>query len=198
MNQHVRKSRQGSDCRDTGIFKKAGILVTEDDTCTRELILDILDLEGYSDVLQAADGVECLSKLKEHEDRIRAVVLDLAMPRLSGADVLESLAELARPHLAILMISGHKEKLSALQSQYGGLGDHFCLDSIAKPFEPPLLVERLEELLGKARRRTQELKGDMHHKLREHVSLIDRQMKSLQASMADLQSMVAELSRNKT
>ncbi len=64
------------------------ILVAEDDAPSRELVRDILELEGY-EVIEAADGGEALMKIKELD--LDLVLLDIRMPVLGGFAVLEQL-----------------------------------------------------------------------------------------------------------
>jgi|SRR6267143_1092601 len=64
------------------------ILVAEDDAPSRELVREILELEGY-EVIEAADGGEALAKIKEIRPDL--VLLDIRMPVLGGFAVLEQI-----------------------------------------------------------------------------------------------------------
>lgn len=68
------------------------VLLVDDDGDTREVLRLILESEGL-EVTPAADGLDALDRLKEirmaHPDAPCAIVLDLMMPRCSGAQFRE-------------------------------------------------------------------------------------------------------------
>ena len=63
-------------------------LVIEDDPTTRTLVAAILRQAGWS-VRQARDGEQGLAMAREHVPEV--ILLDLALPRTSGLDVLREL-----------------------------------------------------------------------------------------------------------
>jgi DNA-binding response OmpR family regulator len=63
-------------------------LVVEDDTATRELLGQLLDGEGW-EVDVAPDGEKAIGLLVNVEYDL--VLLDIVLPRISGADVMEHL-----------------------------------------------------------------------------------------------------------
>lgn len=67
----------------------ACILIVEDDADTRELMHDILVEEGYV-VMTAKNGKEALAKL-EYMTRPCLILLDMAMPIMSGAEFCREL-----------------------------------------------------------------------------------------------------------
>jgi CheY-like chemotaxis protein len=66
------------------------VLVVDDDPGIRESVTEVLSTEGYQ-VLEAADGVEALRRLDGVEGRC-VVLLDLAMPRMNGFELLTELS----------------------------------------------------------------------------------------------------------
>ena len=68
--------------------KKRTILIVEDHEDTRELYACCLSLEGFA-VRSASDGVEGIADLRAQRPHL--VVLDFALPRLSGAGVLRQM-----------------------------------------------------------------------------------------------------------
>jgi CheY-like chemotaxis protein len=75
------------------------ILVVEDDPSVAEMLLDILEDEGYS-VALAADGEHALAQLAE--GRYDLVITDLMMPRRDGRALRAAIA--ATPALAALPV----------------------------------------------------------------------------------------------
>jgi CheY-like chemotaxis protein len=65
--------------------ERPAVLIVDDTAVLRELIADVLSLEGYHTVT-AADGVEALQKLAQGE-RPCVILMDLAMPRMDGFEL---------------------------------------------------------------------------------------------------------------
>lgn len=59
------------------------ILVVEDDFFIRDMLVELLEEEGYS-VVSAANGHEALALLQEAEDLPGLILLDLMMPVMDG------------------------------------------------------------------------------------------------------------------
>src|SRR5262245_7354169 len=64
------------------------ILVADDSPISRELMREILELEGF-EVVEASDGSEALSRLRQ--DHFDLVLLDIQMPRKDGYTVVREL-----------------------------------------------------------------------------------------------------------
>jgi CheY-like chemotaxis protein len=118
------------------------ILIVEDEPDVRELACRFLRVKGYR-VLEAKDGLEALEVAAGHHDAIHAVVTDMVMPRMGGADLIRSLRK-KRPELLVIFMTGYSEYLK------GDLCDVFP-DSLIlqKPFSPASLVGIVREALAK-------------------------------------------------
>src|SRR5262249_3926836 len=114
------------------------VLLAEDDRAVRESVSIALSLEGYQ-VLEAADGVTALT-LAERE-RPHAILLDVAMPRLTGLQVCEVLRA-KEDRVPILIISAHVE----IDDRVAGL-DAGADDYVTKPFGMEEVLARLRALL---------------------------------------------------
>jgi CheY-like chemotaxis protein len=66
--------------------KRRRILVVDDDPDVRNLVSDLLSIEGY-EIVMAVDGMEGLAKLKK--GGFDLVISDINMPRLSGPEMLK-------------------------------------------------------------------------------------------------------------
>ena len=66
--------------------KEARVLVADDDPSILQLVRTIIKREGF-DVDCAADGVEAIEYLEEHDYPV--ILLDLMMPRMDGFEVIE-------------------------------------------------------------------------------------------------------------
>ena len=80
------------------------ILVVEDDRRLQELYRAVLVEAGFS-VVAVGDGLDAL-RMIEADPVPAAVVLDLALPRLSGRDVTQELKASARTrHIPIIIVT---------------------------------------------------------------------------------------------
>ena len=67
------------------------VLVAEDEEINRDLLGSVLK-EDY-EVLFAADGLEALQLIQEHQHMLSIVLLDLIMPKMGGLELLEKLKD---------------------------------------------------------------------------------------------------------
>ena len=81
------------------------ILVIDDDAATRAMLATLLTMHGYT-VRVAEDGVTGLALLREHPPKL--ILLDLKMPRMSGAEFREEQRRLPTPlaDIPVVIISG--------------------------------------------------------------------------------------------
>ena len=105
------------------------ILVVEDEEGVREVAERILQDIGFH-TIAAQDGRQALDIMEEVGSSVTAVLLDLSMPRMGGAETFRRLREI-RPELPILMMSGYTEQVVAPQLSNSGSG---ITGFLQKPF----------------------------------------------------------------
>jgi DNA-binding response OmpR family regulator len=116
------------------------ILVVEDDPSVQGFLSVLLEGEGY-DVVLAQDGLEGLVMVELRHPSL--VILDVMMPNVSGERVLRELREDVRLNaLPVLVVSG-KHDVHEIFDPILGRENVFT-----KPFEPSVLVDRINEVLG--------------------------------------------------
>lgn len=113
------------------------ILVVEDDSIVRMLIVDVLEELEYQ-VLEAADGGEALAFLQDAGKTIDLMMTDKGLPDMDGLQLAKKAAEL-RPALPILFASGYAENIHV------PAGMHL----IGKPFSIDQLRDKVNSILGK-------------------------------------------------
>jgi CheY-like chemotaxis protein len=113
-------------------------LVVDDDPEVRWVTAEALRAIGY-EVTEAASGRTALTLL-ERGDPCDLIIMDLAMPGLSGAETVR-LARRMRPDLSALFCTGNADA-SGFESETGG--DPL----LAKPFGPDALAEAVRKALG--------------------------------------------------
>jgi two-component system cell cycle sensor histidine kinase/response regulator CckA len=116
------------------------ILVVEDDTTVRALVVDILEAEGYS-VLSGRNANEALALAKTHDRRIQLVITDIVMPNMSGSELAEELLRF-KSDIGILFMSGYSDKEIVKRTQSGAAANF-----ISKPFTPAELLSKVREVL---------------------------------------------------
>jgi two-component system, cell cycle sensor histidine kinase and response regulator CckA len=84
------------------------ILLAEDEPTIRLSTVEMLHALGYQ-VLEAADGVAAVDAFRAHAPEIRAVLLDLTMPRMDGREALREIL-LLRPDATVILCSGYHEQ----------------------------------------------------------------------------------------
>ena len=102
----------------------AKILVVDDEQSIRRTLREILEFEKYK-VEEAADGLECLTKLKV--SKFDVVICDIKMPKMDGMDALERI-QIISPDTPVVMISGHANIDVAVDAVKKG-----AFDFISKP-----------------------------------------------------------------
>jgi CheY-like chemotaxis protein len=90
------------------------ILVAEDHEGIREVANAILRSYGYTIIL-AADGQEALRLFRQDPTKIDLVILDVAMPGLSGTEVFAQMSAI-KPDLPVVFTSGHTSESLSLNS----------------------------------------------------------------------------------
>ena len=102
----------------------ARILIVDDESSIRKTLREILEFEKY-EVNEAADGLDCLVKLKKHKYDV--IIMDIKMPKMDGMEALERVQLLA-PDTPVIMISGHANIDTAVEAVKVG-----AFDFISKP-----------------------------------------------------------------
>ncbi|MFY9292768.1 MAG: ATP-binding protein [Methylorubrum rhodinum] len=121
--------------------RKRRVLVVDDDPAHRTLMRDILEPLGIA-VAEAPDGPACLALFDAGGRAPDLVLLDIAMPGLSGWTVAERLRERV-PGMRIAMMSANVHEISPTR---GIDARHDAI--IAKPFDLRDFLDQVTRLLG--------------------------------------------------
>lgn len=119
----------------------ARILIVDDESAIRRTLKDILEFEKYV-VDEAADGMECLVKIKQNQYDV--VILDIKMPKMDGMETLDRIQEL-QPELPVVMISGHATIDTAVEAVKKG-----AFDFVSKPPDLNRLLITLRNAMDKS------------------------------------------------
>lgn len=117
------------------------ILVIDDEEIVREAVQDILDTIGVQ-VLEAANGRTGIEVYRQNHDRIDAILLDMKMPGLSGAETLRQLREVDAA-VPVILSSGYAE-----EETRRNIDDHKATTFLPKPYNFETLIEKVQQALG--------------------------------------------------
>lgn len=103
---------------------KSKIVIAEDQTIVRQGLRSLLEAEGNIEVVaEAGDGIETLKCVEQHSPDL--VLLDLAMPRMSGLSAIRDIKE-RNKHTKILVLTFHSSEEYILEA-FGSGADGYCL-----------------------------------------------------------------------
>lgn len=119
------------------------VIITVDDSSTmRRIIKNTLQKLGFSNILEAGNGIEGLDVLAKN--KVDLVITDWNMPEMDGLTFVKAIR--AKPEykeLPILMVTTEAAKEDILTALRSGVNNY-----IVKPFTPETLQEKVFKLLG--------------------------------------------------
>ncbi len=113
------------------------VLVADDSSTMRKIILRSLQAVGVPSATEAADGNEAVALFKPGEFDL--VLTDWNMPGKTGLEVVQEVRA-KDPKVPIIMITTEAEKSRVMQAIQAGVSDY-----LVKPFTADTLREKLEK-----------------------------------------------------
>ena len=111
------------------------ILVVDDSAVMRKIVVKALEKAGYTDVVEAVDGKDALSKASD----VDFVFTDWNMPVMDGLTFVKEFRKSST--VPVVMVTTEGEQAQVLEAIRAGVNDY-----IVKPYEKSLLLEKLELL----------------------------------------------------
>ena len=130
----------------------ATVLVIDDDKAMRDVLFDILSLDGY-EVILADDGNLGIERFSKEKPDL--VITDILMPKMDGLEVVERLKELS-PDSPVIVASGTTD-LNLIEEAVNQHANRI----LKKPFEVDQLLDSVAELIGDGTHRPE--KSFAHH-----------------------------------
>ena len=119
------------------------VFVVEDEAHLAEGLRFNLEAEGHT-VQIAGDGEVAMERLADAGDKFDAVVLDVMLPGMDGFAVVSALRK-ARNYVPVLILTARGRPEDVLEGFAAGADDY-----LAKPFELPIFLARLQGLLRRS------------------------------------------------
>jgi two-component system, chemotaxis family, chemotaxis protein CheY len=116
------------------------ILVVDDSSTMRRIIINTLTRIGYSDVVEAEHGKAGLEKLGQ--GGVEMIITDWNMPEMDGLEFVGQVRN-GNPSIPILMVTTNAAKEDIVAALQAGVNNY-----VVKPFTPETLKEKIESLLG--------------------------------------------------
>ena len=121
-------------------LKSGTVLLIDDEAMVREAVTDILALENIA-LLEAEDGFQGLDLYREHAADVELVLLDLSMPKMSGAETFRQLRQI-NPDVRVVLSSGYSA--GDAFTQFDGEGPAGFLQ---KPYSVSALIDEVRRHL---------------------------------------------------
>ena len=114
------------------------VLVVDDEQPVLSVTGRILTKAGYR-IITATDGAQAIACVKEHRDELDAIILDMAMPNMSGPEALKHIHKII-PDIPVIIASGFSEE--EVQSEFR----HCHVAAILqKPYSADILLRQLAQ-----------------------------------------------------
>ena len=116
------------------------ILIADDEPALRLLAHETLLDKGVT-LIEASDGPEALATARQEHPRL--ILLDVAMPGLSGFEVCQQLKADPTTHDIIVVMLTALGQTKDRDQAFSSGADHF----ITKPFSPSQLLKLVDQIL---------------------------------------------------
>lgn len=116
------------------------IMIVDDAAFMRMMIKDALGKNGYSQLIEAADGQMAYDTYQEEKPDL--VIMDITMPNVDGIQALKMI----RQHDAqakVVMCSAMGQESMVLEAIRNG-----ALDFIVKPFKPDRIIQTVQKIFA--------------------------------------------------
>lgn len=107
--------------------KKTNVIIVDDHAILRAGLKQVLSEAGDIDVIAEAENANDAIKLCRTE-KVDVLLLDINLPDRSGIEALQYIKK-DKPHLAVLMLSMHREDQYALRALKAGASGYLCKQS---------------------------------------------------------------------
>ena len=118
------------------------VLVVDDMSTMRRILKNVLKQIGFSDLVEAENGQDALTKLKAGD--IGLIVSDWNMPVMQGIELLRAVrADAELKHLPFLMVTAEAQKDNIIEAVQAGVSNY-----VVKPFTAEALQAKLEKIFA--------------------------------------------------
>ncbi len=170
---------------DEATLKAARILMLDDSVASTCLVTNVLNRLGYTTVESINDPRQILQKIESFAPDL--LLLDLAMPEISGFDILQSVRRStgAAARLPVLVITGDATPANKRRALACG-----ATDLLAKPFDPSEANMRVRNILER-----QMLQMEIERQNRLLEERVRERTQQLEHALADVKAAQRQMLR---
>ncbi|GAB4108171.1 MAG: chemotaxis response regulator CheY [Phycisphaeraceae bacterium] len=117
------------------------VMLVDDSKTMRNIQKGILSQLGYTQIEEACDGLDALSKVGAFQPEL--LLVDWNMPNMDGLTFVKKFREQGNK-APIIMVTTEAEKGRVVEAIKAGVNNY-----VVKPFTPDLLGERIKETLAR-------------------------------------------------
>lgn len=117
------------------------ILLIDDSKTMRNIQKSVLTQLGYTQVEEACDGNDALSKIAAFGPEL--ILCDWNMPNMDGLTFVKTFRQ-ANKVIPVIMVTTESEKARVIEAIKAGVNNY-----VVKPFTPDLLAQRIQETMAK-------------------------------------------------
>lgn len=117
------------------------IMLIDDSKTMRNIQKSVLKQLGYTELEEACDGQDALSKVSAFKPDL--CLVDWNMPTMDGLTFVKKFRETDKT-TPLIMVTTEAEKTRVIEAIKAGVNNY-----VVKPFTPDLLSERITETLSK-------------------------------------------------
>lgn len=118
----------------------AKILLVDDAAFMRMMVKDTLTKAGYTDLYEAADGLQAVETYAEIQPDL--VIMDITMPNMDGLEALKAIRA-KNPAANVVMCSAMGQEAMVIEAIQSG-----AKDFIVKPFKPDRILKTVTSIVG--------------------------------------------------
>jgi two-component system chemotaxis response regulator CheY len=116
------------------------ILVVDDAAFMRIVLKDILKNLGYTNIIEASDGIMAIEQYKKFKPDL--VTLDVNMPKMDGIQALKHIMSID-PKARVVMVTAVEQRFVVQEAIRTGAKDY-----IVKPFDRSMVATVVERVLN--------------------------------------------------
>lgn len=124
------------------------VLIVDDMPTIRDLVKSQLKNMGFKAIFEAVDGESALNLLIQHDlsgERIRLVISDWNMPKMSGLDLLKKVRAAEQwANLPFVLLTSEAERDQVTEAILSGVSQY-----VVKPFTPKAFDEKITSAWNK-------------------------------------------------
>jgi two-component system, chemotaxis family, chemotaxis protein CheY len=120
------------------------LLVVDDSSTMRRIIINTLNKLGYQEIAEAGNGREGLERLAAGP--VDLVITDWNMPEMTGIEFVRALrAKPGGQTIPILMVTTNAAKDDIVEALHAGVNNY-----VVKPFSADVIKEKIEAVMAPA------------------------------------------------